>query len=100
VRPTIQNSTADTTSAPDEGHQLGHRDHRGADGHRAQRVGGVDGARVGLEEQQRQVLQHDGDAQRDQQDVLVLAVAGAVDDHALQRVAQREHAGTMMGSAR
>jgi hypothetical protein len=31
-------------------------------------------------------------AQRDQQDVLVTAVRRAVDDDALQRVAQREHA--------
>jgi hypothetical protein len=70
------------------------------DRHRGQRVGGLDGAGVRLEEQQRQVLHHDGQAQRDQQDVLVLAVAGPVDDPALQRIAQHEHAGTMIGSAR
>jgi hypothetical protein len=76
-----------------EGNELGHRDHGRADGHGAQRVGGVDAAGVRLEEQQRQVLHDDGDAQRGQQDVLVLAVAGIVDDDALQRVAEREHAG-------
>jgi hypothetical protein len=56
-----------------------------------QRVRRVDAAGVGLEGQQRDVLQHDGQAQRHQQDVLVLAVAGAVDDAALQRVAGGEH---------
>ena len=75
-----------------EGDDLGQRDHGRPDLHRGQRVGGVDGARIGLEPDQRQVLQHDGQPQRDQQDVLVLAVAGAVDHEALQGVAQQEHA--------
>ena len=48
-------------------------------------------ARVALEQHQRQVLQHDRDAERHEQDVLVVAVAGAADHAALQRVAEREH---------
>jgi hypothetical protein len=65
----------------------------GADGECGQRVRRLDGARVALEEQQGQVLHHDGQAQRDQQDVLVLAMARAIDHHPLQQVAEHEHAG-------
>lgn len=72
--------------------QLGQRDQRRPDLDRRQRIGRVDAARIGLEPDQREVLQHDGQSQRDQQDVLVLAMAGAVDHQPLQQVAQREHA--------
>ena len=68
------------------------RDQRRPDLDRRQRIGRVDAARIGLEPDQREVLQHDGQSQRDQQDVLVLAMAGAVDHQPLQQVAQREHA--------
>ena len=40
---------------------------------------------------QRQVLEHDRDAERDEQDVLVLAVTRLADNEALQQVAGREH---------
>jgi hypothetical protein len=48
-----------------------------------QRISRIDGPRVGLEQQQGCVLHDDGQAQRHQQDVFVLSVAGPVDDQAL-----------------
>ena len=56
----------------------------------SKRVGQVDGARVGAERIEQRVLDHDGEAERHQQDVVVLAVRGRADDEALQAIAERE----------
>ena len=50
----------------------------------------VDGARVGAESVEQGVLDDDGEAERDQKDVAVLAVRGRADDEALQHVAEHE----------
>ena len=52
-------------------------------------VGQVDGAGVGAKGVEQRVLDDDGEAERDQQDVAVLAVGGRADDEALQAVAEQ-----------
>ena len=54
------------------------------------RVGQVDGARVGAKGVEQRVLDDDREAERDQQDVAVLAVRGRADDEALQPIAEQE----------
>ena len=76
---------------PAKGHHLGQRDQRAGKVDGGQRVGGVYGARVGLECVERKVFQDDGNAQRDEQDIFILAVAGAADDKTLQGVTEGEH---------
>ena len=55
-----------------------------------ERIGHVDGAGIGAEGVEQRVLDDDGDAERDQQHVAVIAVRGGADDEALQRIAERE----------
>jgi hypothetical protein len=76
-----------------EGDDLGQRQEGAEDLDDLEGIGHVDDARVGLEEKQREILDHDGEAERHQQDIFVPSVAGAADDAALQRIAEREHAG-------
>ena len=68
----------------------GTREERRADLDDVEGVGQVDGARVGAKGVEQRVLDHDGEAERHQQDVAVLAVRGRADDEALQRVAEQE----------
>ncbi len=56
-------------------------------------VGHVDGLRVAAEEQERDIVDHDREAQRDQQDVLVAAVIVAADQQAIEHEAETEGAG-------
>ena len=55
-----------------------------------ERIRHVDGAGIGAEGVEQRVLDDDGDAERHQQHVAVIAVRGRTDDEALQRVAERE----------
>ena len=58
-----------------EGDDAGHGEERRADLDHVEGVGQVDGAGVGAKGVEQRVLDHDGEAERDQQDVAVLAVA-------------------------
>ena len=74
-----------------EGGELGDRDQGAEDVDGGERVGRLDRPGVGAKDVQRDVLHHDGQSERDEQDVLVPAVARPADHESLQRVAQREH---------
>ena len=54
---------------------------------------GIERAGVGAEEREEPVLQHDRQAERDEQHVVVVAVARRADDEALEAVAEAEHQG-------
>jgi hypothetical protein len=74
----------------DEGDQLGHGQEQVADLDHRKAIGHVDRARVGAEASEQGVLYDDRQAERHQQDVAVIAVAGRVDDEALHAVAQAQ----------
>ena len=57
---------------------------------RLERVRHVDGAGIGAKGVEQRVLDHDGDAERHQQHVAIVAVRGRTDDETLQRVAKDE----------
>ena len=73
-----------------KGDHAGHRDERAADLDGVERVGKIDRAGVGAERVEQRVLDHDGEAERHQQDVAVLAMRGGADDEALQAIAKPE----------
>ena len=73
-----------------EGDDAGHGEERRADLDDVEGVGQVDGAGVGAKGVEQRVLDDDGEAERHQQDVAVLAVRGRADDEALQAVAEHE----------
>ena len=74
----------------EKGDRLGQRDQCHAQVQHFEGIFGVDGSRGGCPQPQRKIVDDDREPKRHQQDVLVAAVAGRLDDEALQHVAECE----------
>ena len=76
VQRMMSHSASATATTDDEGDDAGHGEERRADLDDVEGVGQVDGAGVGAKRVEQRVLDDDREAERDQQDVAVLAVRG------------------------
>ena len=90
VKPMISQSASATTNTAAKPITRGTRQEREAEIDALEGVRHVDGAGVGAEGIEQRVLDDDGEPERHQQHVAVVAMRGRPDDEALQAVAERE----------